>query len=124
MTLEAFVDAYQAALATQRWELVDPLMHADACVTFSSGEVHRGKDAVRAAFERNFAAIKDETYLISGVHWILRTSDVAVYAFTFDWTGTIEGRAAAGGGRGTSVLVRDGGAWKLIAEHLGARQRT
>lgn len=123
MTAEEFIARYEAALATQRWEAVEPLIHDDACVTFSTGETHRGKAAVRAAYASNFAAIENEVYRISDVHWILRAADVAVYAFAFRWTGVIGGRAASGGGRGTSVLVRDGSTWKLIAEHLGAGQR-
>jgi ketosteroid isomerase-like protein len=119
MTPEEFIDSYQQALATQRWASVEPLIHADACVTFSTGAVHRGKEAARAAFEANFAAIKGEVYRISDVHWIVRLPEVAVYAFAFHWTGVIDGREASGAGRGTSVLLRDGAGWKLVAEHLG-----
>jgi ketosteroid isomerase-like protein len=120
MNPEDFIDQYQRALATQEWASVEPLMHADVCVTFSTGAVHRGKDAVRAAYEANFQAIRDEVYRISDVHWIARSPELAVYLFRFDWTGVIDGHQASGGGRGTSVLVRyDGSSWKLVAEHLG-----
>jgi ketosteroid isomerase-like protein len=123
MTPDEFIERYERALATQLWVAVEPLIHADACVTFSTGEVHAGKDAVRSAFEANFAAIKDETYAVSNVHWMLRSDAVAVYAFAFRWSGVIDGRAASGAGRGTGVLVRDGAGWKLIAEHLGPGPR-
>ena len=119
MTVEDFVHAYEAALATQRWGAVEPLIHPDACVTFSSGAVHKGRPAVQAALERNFAAIRDETYHISNVHWARRTPDVAVYLFDFAWTGLIDGQPARGSGRGTAVIVRAGDAWQLLAEHLG-----
>ncbi|MFT5198233.1 MAG: ketosteroid isomerase-like protein [Planctomycetota bacterium] len=46
-----FVTEYGRALATQDWSKVAPLMHADVCVTFSSGAVHQGIDAVQKAFE-------------------------------------------------------------------------
>ena len=121
MTLEDFIRLYELALASQQWSLVDPLVHQDVCVTFSNGAVHRGKAAVRSAFETNFASIEDESYRMSNIHWILRSRDVAVYLFDFHWTGRIDGREARGGGRGTSVLVRDGDDWKLLAEHLGPR---
>ncbi len=120
---EEFVERYQQALATQRWASVEPLVHPDVCVTFSTGAVHRGKAAVRSAFEENFAEIRDEEYRISDVHWILRTPEFAVYSFDFRWAGVIDGRSASGGGRGTSVLVRDGEDWKLVAEHLGPGPR-
>ena len=119
MTSDAFIRAYEAALATQRWADVEPLVHPDACVTFSSGAVHRGRDAVRAAFERNFALIRDETYRIANVHWAMRTDDFAVYLFDFAWSGLIDDKPASGAGRGTGVIVRSGTGWQLVAEHLG-----
>src|SRR5262245_37666212 len=118
MTAEEFIAFYEKALATQRWMSVEPLLHQDACVTFSTGAVHRGKDQVRSAFERNFSIIEGEEYRISNVHWVMRTPDVAVYLFDFQWTGRIGGQAAAGTGKGTSVLVRNEGDWQLLVEHL------
>jgi hypothetical protein len=55
MQPEDFIHAYKRALATQDWNRVEPLIHADACVTFSDGTVHRGKVAVQKAFEHNFS---------------------------------------------------------------------
>ena len=121
MTLDEFVRAYENALASQNWTLVEPLVHENVCVTFSNGAVHKGKAAVRSAYEANFRAIDDEDYRISNIHWVLRNQDVAIYVFDFAWSGHIGGRASEGGGRGTSVLVRDGYDWKLLVEHLGPR---
>ena len=122
MTADEFVRAYQNALTSQSWALVEPLVHEDACVTFSNGTVHKGKAAVQSAYEANFRTIDDEDYRVSNVHWVLRDQDVAVYLFDFSWSGRIGGRQAEGGGRGTSVLVRDGSDWKLLVEHLGPRR--
>lgn len=123
MTAEEFIGLYEEALATQRWVAVEPLIHEDACVTFSTGAVHKGKEAVRSAFERNFLTIEGEEYKISNVHWVMRRPDVAVNLFEFQWAGRIDGRDAAGAGKGTSVLVRNGTAWQLLAEHLVAAVR-
>jgi len=114
-----FIEQYEKALATQRWEAVSPLVHRDACVTFSDGSVHRGKDAVRVAYERNFQAIADEKYEITNVHRLLESTNTAVYQFDFKWRGKINGQDASGSGRGTSVLVQDEGEWRLLAERLG-----
>ena len=119
MTAEDFIRAYEKALASQRWAAVAPLVHENACVTFSSGTVHIGKTAVRKAYEANFSAIEDEEYRIANVHWVRRGEDVSVYVFDFFWTGRIDGRDAKGAGRGTAVLVRCGSGWQLLAEHLG-----
>jgi ketosteroid isomerase-like protein len=119
MTPEEFVRRYEAALASQRWTAVDPLVHDDVCVTFSSGAVHKGRAAVRRAFEANFASIVDERYRVSNVHWVLRSEQAAAYLFDFEWSGRVQGRPAQGTGRGTSVLARDGDGWNLLVEHLG-----
>ena len=123
MTPEEFVGLFEEALATHGWAAVDPLIHEDACVTFSTGAVHKGKAAVRAAFERNFSTIQHERYEMSNLHWVLRTPDFAVNLFEFYWTGRIDGRDASGAGKGTWVLVRNGTDWQLLVEHLVAAAR-
>jgi len=121
MTPEDFIHAYETALASQDWAQVDPLVHTDACVTFSNGTVHKGKSAVQAAFEKNFSLIKDEKYSISNVHWVLKNNETAVYLFEFQWSGVIGGKPAQGAGRGTSVLINTDGKWQLLIEHLGPK---
>lgn len=105
MTTADFVRRYEAALATQEWEEVSPLLHPNASVTISDGSVHKGKAAVQAAFERNFQAIVEENYRITNVHWLLDSDDTAVYMFDFHWSGKINRHDASGAGKGTSVLT-------------------
>jgi len=119
MEPEEFILAYERALATQDWTQVEPLIHNDACVTFSNGTVHKGKDEVRRAFESNFSIIKDEQYSLTNEHWIQRGAETAVYLFEFRWSGYIDGKPAKGAGRGTSVLIREADRWQLLVEHLG-----
>lgn len=118
MTLDAFPAAYEAALRSQRWERVAPLMHDEACITFSTGAVHRGKAAVQRAFEANFAAIENEDYRISELVWRERGEDRATYTFRFAWSGRIAGQPAAGAGTGSITLVLTPMGWKLLAETL------
>ena len=119
MDPETFLQNYEAALATQQWQSVSPLIHKDACVTFSNGTVHRGKSAVQQAFERNFALIQEEKYAISDIHWVQKQSDFAVCIYRFNWQGLMNGKLAAGSGRGTSVMINENKKWLLLAEHLG-----
>ncbi|HXQ38535.1 MAG TPA: nuclear transport factor 2 family protein [Anaerolineales bacterium] len=119
MNPEEFIRAYEQALATQDWMNVEPLVHNDACVTFSNGTVHKGKAEVRIAFENNFSLIKDEEYSITNVHWVIIGHEMAVYLFDFRWSGIINEQQASGSGRGTSVLVKESDKWKLLVEHLG-----
>lgn len=121
MTPEEFITAYASALASQDWNVVEPLVHPDACVTFSNGTVHEGRPAVRAAFTRNFSLIKNEQYSISNVRWVRKSDDFAAYLFDFTWKGVIGGEPAGGAGRGTCAIVREQDGWKLLIEHLGPR---
>ena len=121
MEPEEFIHAYAAALGTQDWHQVDPLVHNDACVTFSNGTVHKGKSAVQRAFETNFSLIKDEQYSISNVHWVMKSLETAVYLFEFNWSGIINEKPASGSGRGTSVLIKEADRWLLLVEHLGPK---
>jgi ketosteroid isomerase-like protein len=117
-TADEFIRRYELALA-QRWHAVDPLIHEDACVTFSDGTVYVGKAAVQRAFQGNFEAITDEDYRITNIRWVYRGSEIAVYLFDFNWSGRVGGRHANGSGRGTSVLHHDDNGWRLLVEHLG-----
>lgn len=118
MTPQDLMQAYEEALASQEWENVEPLMHEDICVTFSSG-TFKGKDQVRKAFEHNFTVIEDEEYSIENLHWAFVGKESAVCLYSFQWQGLINGQPSSGGGRGTSVLVHPAGKWQIIAEHLG-----
>lgn len=122
MKPEDFIRAYEQALGTQNWRDVEPLVHDEACVTFSNGSVHKGRAEVKAAFEKNFSLIKDETYSMTDVHWVLKSDLTAAYLFEFNWSGIINGKAAQGAGRGTSVLINEAGTWQLLVEHLGPKE--
>lgn len=118
MTPHHFITAYKAALATQQWSNVEPLIHPGACITFSNGEVLKGVGAIRAAYERNFTIIKNEDYQMTNLHWVLKNDTTAVYIFDYSWKGTIHAQPAGGTGRGTAVIIFDEGSWKLMAEQL------
>lgn len=121
MQPEEFIRAYEVALATQNWYQVDPLVHANACVTFSNGTVHKGKAEVQKAFEKNFSLIKDETFSIANVHWVRKNLETAIYLFEFSWSGIINDKPASGSGRGTAILINENGKWQLLIEHLGPK---
>jgi len=123
MTPDDLLRAYEAGLATQDWEQVEPLFHADACVTFSNGKRFRGRGEIGQAFSDNFALIEDEHYELADVHWLAKEPGHAVCIYDFRWSGLIDGKPANGAGRGTSVLTPAGDRWFILAEHLGPLSR-
>ncbi|MFG1495461.1 nuclear transport factor 2 family protein [Saccharospirillum sp. HFRX-1] len=118
MTPAELLEVYEKALASQRWSVVEPLLHDKVCVTFANG-TFKGKAAVRSIFEQNFRSIEDEQYTISKLHWVHQSAASVVALYEFHWQGMIDGEAASGGGRGTSVLIFEQDRWWIITEHLG-----
>lgn len=118
MSPKDLLKKYETALSSQNWNAVEPLMHKDICVTFSNG-TYKGINEVRAVFERNFSAIKEEQYIISNMHWAHSNDTNAVCLYDFNWQGIINGELCSGGGRGTSVLIYNDKKWQIITEHLG-----
>jgi ketosteroid isomerase-like protein len=118
MTPQDLMRKYEEALASQKWNNIEPLVHDNICVTFSTG-TFKGKHEVQRAFERNFATIKDEEYSISNLDWVYLGKESALCLYNFQWQGLVDGRPSSGSGRGTSVLVNETGKWKILTEHLG-----
>ena len=96
----------------------------EAVYWFSDGTQYVGKKAVEAAIRHNFESIKDETYAISEVKWLLKTKEAAVCIFKFSWSGTVRGETASGEGRGTAVLKHTGDSWQMLHEHLSKGEHT
>ena len=112
------LEAFRTSLRSGDLDSVFKWIADDALFIFSNGHSHDGKSAVRAAFEHNAQVIKNDTYDISDVRWLVQSEEFAVCVYQFAWTGQINGKAASGSGRGTTVLHCLNGAWKIIHEHL------
>ncbi|MGH3271453.1 MAG: YybH family protein [Trebonia sp.] len=115
--LTAFMNEYERASNSHDISRVLPMIAGDAVYWFTDGS-HAGRDAVAAAIEGTFAAIQDEVYEIRDLEWVVTGADAAVCRYRFSWTGTVDGQARSGEGRGTSVLVRRAGKWRMLHEHL------
>jgi ketosteroid isomerase-like protein len=113
-----FMQAYERCTNTHEIEVLADLMADDAIYLFSNQTSHTGKFAVRKAIQANFDAIEGETYRIHGLKWVAKSEDVAACVYEFDWSGRIDGKAASGHGRGTTVIRRIEGRWKVAHEHL------
>lgn len=118
MKIMEFIQAYEKAISTQNWGSIEELIHTDCVVTFTNG-TYKGKSEVESIFRKNFDLIKEEIYSITNIHIVSEKSDYAVFTFNFKWSGIINGQPADGGGRGTSVVVKENASWQLISEHLG-----
>ena len=120
--LTSFVYRYEQATNRHDFDELVPLIADDATYWFTEGS-YDGIDAIRAAVERTFATILDEVYTIEDLEWVAIADDLAVCRYRFRWSGVIDGESASGQGRGTNVVTKRNGAWKMLHEHL-SRQPT
>ena len=118
MSPSEFMRAYETVLNAHDLDETLALIADDAIFLFSNETSHVGKAAVAKAIGANFDAIKLETYRISGLRWLTELDDVAACVYQYNWAGEIGGQAMSGGGRGTNVLRRVDGAWRVVHEHL------
>ena len=112
------LEDYVKALNTHCWEAVQQMIDDSAVFIFSEG-TYVGIPAIEAAIRRTFGLIGDEHYEVVNKQWTLTTDSVAVCYYDFKWRGVIDGRAVAGGGRGTSIVHKTSTGWKILHEHLG-----
>lgn len=115
--LTAFMRQYEQATNRHDFNQLTPLIADDATYWFTDGSYH-GIDAIKAAVERTFTTILDEVYKIDQLEWIAVAENLGVCRYHFRWTGVIHGTPASGNGRGTNLVVKRNGNWKMLHEHL------
>ena len=115
--LEDLLKSYEEALNSYDFGQVAPLIAEDAEFWFSEG-IHTGLDAIRAGFEMTWKRIRQQEYHIKNVRWYAADADVAVCGYTYSWTGMIGPQRHSGSGRGTTVLARRDGRWRIVHERL------
>lgn len=114
-----FMARFEAALATEDFTQVAPLVHPQAVFRFSEGD-HSGMAGIRAAMERTWSfEVDDERYYLTDKRVLLSGKDSATVVFTWNWSGDSgEHGPFEITGRGTVQLVRHEGAIKILLEHL------
>ena len=118
---ETLLALYGERINAHDFDLLEPLISPAATFWFSEGSF--SGPAIRAAFERTWAQVAEETYWLEDVEWIAGDDEGAACIYGFRWRGLIAGQPAAGGGRGTSVLRREADGWKIVHEHLSPLPR-
>jgi ketosteroid isomerase-like protein len=115
--LTAFMRAYEQANNSHDIDRVSPMISPDASYWFTDGSYH-GLSEITAAIRRTFSSIQNEAYHITDLQWIVLTAEHAACRYRFSWTGVIGGVQRSGRGRGTNVMVKHGGLWRIQHEHL------
>ena len=115
--LDTFTEAYEKAANTMDFNTVAPLIADNAIFWFTDG-TFIGKEAIRKAFEVTWTKIKDEKYSISNIEWIVASYWNSACTYTFKSDGVVDGKRQVYEGRGTNILRRLDGSWRVVHEHL------
>lgn len=113
-----FMEEYEHAQSKEDFDSVAPLIHPEALFRFNDGD-YRGLSEIRRAFEATWALdVHDEAYRVIDVE--VERIDTASAVVTFAWVWS--GRGTEGPfeirGRGTTVIVEQEGALRILIEHL------
>lgn len=116
-SLKIFLDNYEKYADNLKFEPLIDFIDKDAIYWFTNG-TFIGIDAIRKEFERTWSHLKDETYTISDVQWLVETDDYAACIYRFSSNSRVNGKQHTYQGRGTNLFKKVNGNWKIIHEHL------
>ena len=115
--LQKFLKEYEKQTNTHDFENVRPLIAPDAVYWFSNG-THKGIRTIEKAFVKTWGKIREESYRIENVQWLVASEKMGVCIYNFYWRGKVNGKIKTGSGRGTNVILKQGGRWQIVHEHL------
>ena len=113
---EAVLALYGERINNHRFDDLVELISDEATFWFSEGSY--SGEAIRRAFERTWGQVADEHYWLEDMRWIALSESAASCIYRFRWRGMVGGEMHEGSGRGTSVLRKEAGGWKIVHEHL------
>ena len=113
-----FMHEFEEAASHENFSLIADKIHDEAVFRFTDGDFS-GIQSVRGAFEKTWALdTEDERYYLTNIQVLSTDAKSATATYTYNWEGKVDGRPFQTRGRGTRVMVLDGGSWKIIHEHL------
>lgn len=119
--LETFLKRYVDATNSHNFANVQPLLTPDAIYWFNKNE-SQGIPAIKANFEASWSYLPDEVYGIKDIRWLTIEKNSATCVYTYTYRGTHNAQPMQGSGRGTSILVKVAGSWRIAHEHLSIPQ--
>ncbi len=119
--LNAFIKTYVDATNSHNFANVQDLLLTDAVYWFNKSE-SQGIAAIKKNFESTWSYLPDEVYGIENVKWLSIEKNSATCIYEYTYQGTHDGKQVKGRGRGTSLLVKHNGKWRIVHEHLSIPQ--
>lgn len=115
-----FLNHFEALAAKEDFSLIRDLIDEHAFFRFNDGDFV-GRAAIQAAFEKTWRgdpSVKKARFYLSDIVVLSTDRATATATYTYHWEGSQGGREFKIQGRGTRVLVREGGQFRIVHEHL------
>jgi len=106
-----FLNRFEELAEKEDFDLIQSMVHDNAFFRFNDGDFV-GKQAVRGAFEKTWrgsANIKKERFYLTNIEVLTVDAKSATATYTYNWEGSMDGKAFRIQGRGTRVLVVENG---------------
>lgn len=116
----AFLNHFEKLSNEENFDLIADMIAETAFFRFSDGD-YRGKDAIRAAFERTWRgdpSIRKSSFSISEIVVLTTASHSATATYNWTWEGSQGYQRFQIHGRGTRVLSYREGRFQILHEHL------
>ena len=119
-SVRRFLEHFEEVATQEDFSLLEDMIDERAYFRFNDGDFV-GRRAIQAVFEKTWRgdpAIKRARFYLSDIVVLTTDKSSATATYTYNWEGTRGSQAFRVQGRGTRVLVRQGGKFKIIHEHL------
>lgn len=122
-SVSAFLVEFERLSEQQDFALIEDLIDERAFFRFNDGDFV-GRAAIRAVFEKTWrgdASVRKSRFWLSNI--VVLTTDETTATATYDWTweGFQGDCAFTILGRGTRVVRREGGRFRIVHEHLSRK---
>jgi hypothetical protein len=115
-----FLERFEALAEQEDFRMIEEMVHERAYFRFNDGDFI-GRQAVRAAFEKTWQGgpgVRKVRFYLTDITVISTDRASASATYTYNWEGVMDDEPFRIQGRGTRVLVREGGRLQIIHEHL------
>ncbi|WP_295641807.1 nuclear transport factor 2 family protein [uncultured Methylibium sp.] len=116
----AFLHEFERLAGQEDFALIRDLIDERAYFRFNDGDFI-GRAAIQAAFEKTWRGdptVKKARFYLSDITVLTVDETTATATYTWHWEGSQGDRSFAVRGRGTRVLVRGAGGFRIVHEHL------
>ena len=118
-----FLNHFEDVAMKEDFSLLEDMIDERAYFRFNDGDFV-GRKAIRAVFEKTWRGdptVKKARFYLSDIVVLTTDRASATATYTYNWEGSQGNREFKIQGRGTRVLVYEGGGFRIIHEHLSRR---